>query len=144
MTETEFKDYINKGYNLIPLTVSIPNANIDPIDVYELLSDKPKSYLFESLEGNKDWSRYTIIGLPSDEYIELNGNHISQYKHNKKIKTIESKDPINWINNFHSSFKVLQNKTLPNFQGGLVGFFGFDTVQYFEPSLKTKKQKDIK
>ena len=143
MTETEFKDYINKGYNLIPLTLSISNENIDPIDVYELLSNKPKSYLFESLEGNKDWSRYTIIGLPSDEYIELNGNHISQYKHNKKIKTIESKDPINWINNFHSSFKVLQNKTLPNFQGGLVGFFGFDTVQYFEPSLKTKKQKDI-
>ena len=40
MTETEFKDYINKGYNLIPLTLSISNENIDPIDVYELLSDK--------------------------------------------------------------------------------------------------------
>ena len=142
MTETEFKDYINKGYNLIPLTLSIPNANIDPIDVYELLSDKPKSYLFESLEGNKDWSRYTIIGLPSDEYIELDGNHISHYKYNKKVKSIESNDPINWINSFHSSFKVLQNKKLPNFQGGLVGFFGFDTIQYFEPSLKIKKQKD--
>ena len=142
MTETEFKDYINKGYNLIPLTLSIPNANIDPIDLYELLSDKPKSYLFESLEGNKDWSRYTIIGLPSDEYIELDGNHISHYKCNKKVESIESNDPINWIKSFHSSFKVLQNNTLPNFQGGLVGFFGFDTVQYFEPSLKIKKQKD--
>ena len=63
MTEKEFIDYINQGYNLIPLSLSIKNSNIDPIDVYELLSDKPKSYLFESLEGNKDWSRYTNIAV---------------------------------------------------------------------------------
>ena len=42
MTEKEFIDYINQGYNLIPLSLSIKNSNIDPIDVYELLTDKPK------------------------------------------------------------------------------------------------------
>jgi len=143
MTEKEFIDYINQGYNLIPLTLSISNKDIDPIDVYELLSDKPKSYLFESLEGDKDWSRYTIIGLPSDEYIELNGNVINHYKSNKKITTIESDDPITWIEKFQSRFNVMENDKLPNFQGGLVGFFGFDTVQYFEPSLKSTSQTDL-
>ena len=143
MTEKEFIDYINQGYNLIPLTLSITNKDIDPIDVYELLSDKPKSYLFESLEGDKDWSRYTIIGLPSDEYIELNGNVINHYKSNKKITTIESDDPITWIEKFQSRFNVMENDKLPNFQGGLVGFFGFDTVQYFEPSLKSTSQTDL-
>ena len=143
MTEKEFIDYINQGYNLIPLTLSINNHNIDPIDVYESLSDKPKSYLFESLEGEKDWSRYTIIGLPSDEYIEINGNLISHYKSNDKTTTIESDDPISWIEKFKSNFKVLQDDNMPNFQGGLVGFFGFDTIQYFEQSLKSKSQQDL-
>jgi anthranilate synthase component 1 len=143
MTKKEFIDYINQGYNLIPLTLSISNNDIDPIDVYEILSDKPKSYLFESLEGDKDWSRYTIIGLPSDEYIELNGNVINHFKSNKKITTIENDDPITWIEKFQSSFNVMKNDELPNFQGGLVGFFGFDTVQYFEPSLKSTSQTDL-
>ena len=143
MTEEDFIDYINQGYNLIPITLSIKNNNIDPIDVYELLSDKPKSYLFESLEGEKDWSRYTIIGLPSDEYIEVSGNLVSHYKSNNKINTFECDDPISWIEEFQSNFNVKQDNSLPHFQGGLVGFFGFDTVQYFETSLKTKLQKDL-
>ena len=58
MTEEEFIDYVNQGYNLIPITSLISNKHIDPIDVYESLSDKSRSYLFESLEGEKDWSRY--------------------------------------------------------------------------------------
>ena len=37
----------------------------------------------------------------------------------------------------------MENYKLPNFQGGLVGFFGFDTVQYFEPSLKSTSQTDL-
>ena len=37
----------------------------------------------------------------------------------------------------------MKNDELPNFQGGLVGFFGFDTVQYFEPSLKSTSQTDL-
>ena len=143
MTEKEFIDYINQGYNLIPLSLSIKNSNIDPIDVYELLSDKPKSYLFESLEGNKDWSRYTIIGLPSDEYIEIHHNTINHYKNNDKINSLESNDPISWIEEFQAGFKVIQDPSLPNFQGGLVGFFGFDTIQYFEPTLNFKSQEDL-
>lgn len=143
MTEEEFIDYVNQGYNLIPITSLISNKHIDPIDVYESLSDKSRSYLFESLEGEKDWSRYTIIGLPSEEYIELYGNSINHYKSNAKIDTIESDDPIGWIERYQRQFHVLRDKTLPSFQGGLVGFFGFDTVKYFEPSLKTKIQKDI-
>jgi len=31
MTEKEFIDYINQGYNLIPLSLSIKNSNIDKI-----------------------------------------------------------------------------------------------------------------
>ena len=143
MTEKEFIDYINQGYNLIPLSISIKNNNIDPIDVYELLSDKPKTYLFESLEGNKDWSRYTIIGLPSDEYIEIHHNTINHYKNDDKINSLESNDPISWIEEFQAGFKATQDPNLPNFQGGLVGFFGFDTIQYFEPTLNFKPQDDI-
>ena len=34
------------------------------------------------------------------------------------------------------------DSNLPKFQGGLVGYFGFDTVKYFEPAIKATIQKD--
>ena len=36
-----------------------------------------------------------------------------------------------------------KTKDLPEFQGGLVGYFGFDTVKLFEPNIKTSYQKDL-
>ena len=142
MKEKEFINYINKGYKLIPLTETIKLEDFNPIDLYESLSDQPKSYLFESLEGEKNWSRYTIIGFPSSEYIEVIDNKIHIHEANQKIKTIESENPIDWIDKYHKQFKALNDENLPQFQGGLVGFFGFDTVKYIEPKIKPSKQID--
>ena len=142
MTEQDFIKYIEKGYNLIPLKSTLINDGLDPIDVYQKLSNIPKSYLLESLEGEKDWSRYTIIGLPSEEYIELKNNRIKYFISNKLVEDVETNNPIDWIEEFQKKFNVPSDSNLPKFQGGLVGYFGFDTVKYFEPAIKATMQKD--
>jgi len=142
MTEQDFIKYIEKGYNLIPLKSTLINDGLDPIDVYQKLSNMPKSYLLESLEGEKDWSRYTIIGLPSEEYIELKNNRIKYFIANKLVEDVETNNPIDWIEEFQKKFNVPSDSNLPKFQGGLVGYFGFDTVKYFEPAIKATMQKD--
>jgi anthranilate synthase component I len=142
MTEQDFIRYIEKGYNLIPLKATLINDGLDPIDVYQKLSNMPKSYLLESLEGEKDWSRYTIIGLPSEEYIELKNNRIKYFISNKLVEDVETNNPIDWIEEFQKKFNVPSDSNLPKFQGGLVGYFGFDTVKYFEPAIKATMQKD--
>ena len=142
MKEEEFIRHIEEGYQLIPVSKAIDNLNLDPIDVYENLADYSKSYLFESLEGQKDWSRYTIIGLPSNDYIEVSQSQIRIFENNKLVKKVTTENPIKWIENYHKSFSVFQDSTLPQFQGGLVGYFGFDTIKYFEPNIKYETQKD--
>ena len=142
MTEQDFIKYIGQGYNLIPLKSTLINDGLDPIDVYQKLSNMPKSYLLESLEGKKDWSRYTIIGLPSEEYIELKNNRIKYFISNKLAEEVETNNPIDWIEEFQNKFNVPNDSDLPKFQGGLVGYFGFDTVKYFEPAIKATVQKD--
>jgi len=124
------------------LKSTLINDGLDPIDVYQKLSNMPKSYLLESLEGKKDWSRYTIIGLPSEEYIELKDNKIKYFISNKLVEEIETNNPIDWIEEFQNRFNVPNDSDLPKFQGGLVGYFGFDTVKYFEPAIKATIQKD--
>ena len=142
MKEKEFLHYVKEGYKLIPLKTKIKMENINPLDLYKEISDKPRSYFFESLEGERKWSRYTIIGLPSDNYLDVIGNRIHLYEGGKKVKTIDSENPIDWIEEFHSQFNVLEDKDLPQFQGGLVGYFGFDSVKFIETKLSPSKQND--
>ena len=141
MNKTTFLNHVDEGYKLIPLHKCIDNPNINPIDLYESISDQPQSYLFESVEGGKKWSRYTIIGLPSNDYIDVYSNKISLYTNGTGVEQ-ESKDPITWIEGFRNKYKVFTNPELPEFQGGLVGYFGFDTIENFESHIVPTKQVD--
>ena len=141
MNKTTFLNHVDEGYKLIPLYKCIDNPNINPIDLYESISDQPQSYLFESVEGGKKWSRYTIIGLPSNDYIDVYNNKISLYSNGKGVEQ-KSNDPINWIEDFRNKYKVFTNPELPEFQGGLVGYFGFDTIENFESNIIPSKQVD--
>ena len=141
MNKTTFLNHVDEGYKLIPLYKCIDNPNINPIDLYESISDQPQSYLFESVEGGKKWSRYTIIGLPSNDYIDVFNNKISLYSNGKGVEQ-KSNDPINWIEDFRNKYKVFINPELPEFQGGLVGYFGFDTIENFESNIIPSKQVD--
>ena len=48
-------------------------------------------------------------------------------------------DPLAWIEDFQGRFKVPDVPGLPRFTGGLVGYFGYDTIAYIEPRLKKDK-----
>ena len=68
----DFIDFTNKvedGFTLIPLIKELDAIEKEAIDVYSEHFDQKKSFFFESLEGDKNWSRYTIIGCSSGEYI---------------------------------------------------------------------------
>ena len=141
MDKTAFLDCAKQGYKLIPLSKRIKNPDIDPIDLYEFLSDTSKSYLFESVEGGRKWSRYTIIGLPTSDYVDINGQEIDVFCDGVHEK-IKSDNPVKWIEEYHQTFKVYNDPNLPEFQGGLVGYFSFDSICHFESCIQPSKQID--
>ena len=141
MDKDRFLKTVDEGYDLIPISKSIENPSINPIDMYEAFSNMPQSYFFESLEGGRKWSRYSIIGLPSSESIDVKDNIITMTTGEKK-QSEKTSDPIMWIENYYKKFNVYSDSTLPDFQGGLVGYFGFDSIKYFEPKIVPSKQFD--
>ena len=141
MDKDRFLKTVGEGYDLIPISKCIENPSINPIDLYEAYSNKPQSYFFESLEGGRKWSRYSIIGLPSSEYIDVKDNIIT-IRTDEKKQCEKTSDPIEWIENYYKKFNVYSDSTLPEFQGGLVGYFGFDSIKYFEPKIVPSKQVD--
>ncbi|MDH5181161.1 MAG: anthranilate synthase component I [Gammaproteobacteria bacterium] len=138
----KFNSLVAQGYNRIPLMCEVL-ADLDtPLSTYLKLADGPYSYLFESVHGGEKWGRYSIIGLPCRKVIKVFGYDIQTWVDNRCVETITVADPLAWIEQFYAGFKVAEPAGLPRFNGGLVGYFGYDTIRYIEPKLAGKSKPD--
>jgi len=135
MTREEFQALAAQGYNRIPVMREVL-ADLDtPLSTYLKLADAPYSYLLESVQGGEKWGRYSVIGLPCQSRIEVRGNALSLLRDGKVVESVTSDDPLAWIESFRARCRVPTLAGLPRFTGGLVGYFGYDTVRYVEPRL---------
>jgi len=118
-------------------------ADLDtPLSTYMKLCDAPHSYLFESVHGGEKWGRYSIIGLPASRLIKVNGNTLEMIEDGKITETRQCDDPLVEIERIQQQFRVPEIEGMPRFAGGLVGYFGYDTVAYIEPRLKNENKDD--
>ena len=143
MTPEQFKALAEQGYNRIPVTREVL-ADLDtPLSTFVKLSGGPYSYLFESVHGGEKWGRYSIIGLPCSTVLRVSGHNISVLKDGAVVETAAAKDPLAWVAAFQSRYRVPELPDLPRFNGGLVGYFGYDTVRYIEPRLAAFDKPDL-
>jgi len=143
MTPDELETLKAAGYNRVPITHTVL-ADLDtPLSVYLKLAAGPYSYLLESAQnGGEKWGRYSIIGLPARTLLTVTGSNVTVTHDNEVIEQHETSDPIAFAENYHKRFKVAPVDGLPRFHGGLVGYFGYDTVRYVEPRLKDSTPPD--
>jgi anthranilate synthase component 1 len=142
LSQAELAEFKQQGFNRVPLVREIL-ADLDtPLSTYLKLANAPYSYLFESVHGGEKWGRYSIIGLPCDKIIKISGHEISQYKKNKLIIQQTVDDPLQWIDDYQSQFHVYEDESLPRFTGGLVGYFGYETIAYIEKRLAKNSKPD--
>ncbi|MCP4040677.1 MAG: anthranilate synthase component I [Gammaproteobacteria bacterium] len=135
MTPERFKELAHSGYNRIPVYREVL-ADLDtPLSTYIKLAAGPNSYLFESVEGGEKWGRYSIIGLPSPTCLSVRGKTIRIETDGKLVEQAEADDPLAWIAEFQQRYRAPELPDMPRFTGGLVGYFGYDTVRYIEPRL---------
>ncbi|OED35510.1 anthranilate synthase component I [Chromatiales bacterium (ex Bugula neritina AB1)] len=118
-------------------------ADLDtPLSVYLKVANKPLSYLFESVTGGDKWGRYSIIGLPCTDAIKVHGNTVRHEYQGSLADEQEVENPLQWIEDFQARFDVAETDGLPRFTGGLVGYFGYETISYIEPRLSGIKHAD--
>jgi len=135
MNQEEFDRLAQQGYNLIPVMREVL-ADLDtPLSTYLKLAEGPYSYLFESVQGGEKWGRYSMIGLPARTVVKVSGRDIVVSRDGEEQERVTADDPLAWIEQFQARYRVPEVAGLPRFTGGLVGYFGYDTVRYIEPRL---------
>ena len=142
MEKSQFNSLVDKGFNHIPLSREVLVDTDTPLALYLKLANNPYSYFLESVQGGEKWGRYSFVGLAAETVIKVNDYDVSIEKNGKLHKQYKVEDPLAWIEDYQSKFKVPQLEELPDFNGGLVGYFGYEIIKFIEPKLKNIKKKD--
>jgi anthranilate synthase component 1 len=142
MTEAEFNRLAQAGYNRVPLVLET-FADLDtPLSVYLKLANQPYSYLLESVVGGERFGRYSFIGLAARGRLEVRGRRVAEFRDGAVVSEAVVEDPLAFIQSFLGRFRVARDPRLPRFCGGLVGYFGYDTVRYIEKRLAGTQKPD--
>jgi anthranilate synthase component 1 len=148
MSLSEFQRLAAAGYRHIPVFHQRLADTDTPVSVFARLRANGQGgacYLFESVDGGERWGRYSIIGLGSGTILQYRQGEMRVQRANAAVETTPCLDPFAFIREFQSAFNmppVLETPSLPNFTGGLVGYFAYDSVRYIEPRLKNVPQAD--
>ena len=142
MTLEQFHALAQAGYNRIPVYREVLADMDTPLSIYLKLASGPYSYLFESVQGGEKWGRYSIIGLPSQEVLKVFDHRVDIRRHGELVESSEVEDPLAFIASYQERFHAPDLAELPRFNGGLVGYFGYDTVRYIEKRLASSCPPD--
>lgn len=140
MNSKQFAELAQAGYNRIPLTRQVLTDLDTPLGVYLKLGQGHYSYFLESMQGGEKWGRYSFIGMPArtvlvatrDANAKACTAHITIKTDGKLVEAHTTEDPFGFIEGFKARFRIPQLQGLPRFNGGLVGYFSYDTVRYVE------------
>lgn len=127
------------SYTHVALTRELPGDLDTPVGAYLKLGNRPYSFLLESMQGGERWGRYSFIGLPCRELLTVRGREVQLLRDGAVAERANTGDPIAWLRAYAAQTRVRPEAGLPRFSGGLVGYFGYDCVRYFEPKLASDK-----
>ncbi len=142
MNIEEFERYRAEGFNRIPVHVEMLADLDNPLTAFLKVANQPFTFLFESVQGGEKWSRYSIVGLPSHRRILVRGHQITEIIDGQEVSSVKAEDPLAWIDEYQQQFHLPDVPGLPPITGGLVGYFGYDTVRLIEPRLGENPHPD--
>ncbi len=135
MTEAEFKRLAAQGFNRVPLLAETFADLETPLSLYLKLANRSNTYLLESVVGGERFGRYSFIGLAAPVRLRAVGSLVTVMHGDVIAEKSQAADPLAFVREFLSRYRVAELPGLPRFCGGLVGYFGYDTVRWIEPRL---------
>ncbi len=119
----------------LTLTRELPSDLDTPVSVYlKLARTGSPSFLLESVTGGEQVGRYSFIGVDPKVVLVIRGRSVERIE--AGVKTITHvDDPLEAIRTELNGVAVEHNPSLPRFIGGMVGYLGYETAQFFEPKL---------
>ena len=155
MTELEFQSLAKRGYTRVPVVMEARADLYTPLALYLKLAGAPNggpyTYLLESVVGGERFGRYSFIGLACAERIEVRGGIVRRLLREARGKDVcietagtedAPADPFEYLLAYLARQHVAPVPAALRFGGGLVGYFGYETVRHVEPKALAGAKPD--
>ncbi len=117
--------------NVIPVAESLLADMLTPVSAYlRLCRDGEPGFLLESVEGGEKVARYSFLGRAPREQIIFDGEHVRVRRNDEEH--LHRSDVFTWLQQRLRDFRFVPDPALPRFSGGIVGWFGYETVRLLE------------
>ncbi|MFC5910369.1 anthranilate synthase component I [Streptacidiphilus monticola] len=127
---------------VIPVTRRLLADGDTPVGLYrKLAGERPDTFLLESAEQGRSWSRYSFVGVRCAAALTVDQDGQAVWTGEPPVGVPATGDPLAVLRAalaaLHTPRDLHQGGELPPFTGGMVGYLGYDIVRRLEklPSL---------
>ena len=140
----EFKSIAKPGLR-VPVFIELTADCETPISAYLKLANEKPAFLFESIVGGENISRFSFLGsAPKKIFRVFSEKTFVEHKDGTEETFKTPEDPLSLISKEINRYKTLENKALPPFDGGAVGFVGHEFIHTVEPSIQISENDPLK
>ncbi|MEU3944923.1 anthranilate synthase component I [Streptomyces sp. NPDC029526] len=121
---------------VVPVTRKLLADGDTPVALYrKLAAERPGTFLLESAENGRSWSRYSFVGVRSAATLtERDGR--AHWEGTPPVGVPVEGDPLAalraTLEALHTPRDLAHDLGLPPFTGGMVGYLGYDVVRRLE------------
>lgn len=125
-----------KDRRVIPVVRRLLADGDTPVGLYrKLAAERPGTFLLESAENGRTWSRYSFIGVRSAATLTVRDG-AAHWLGGPPVGVPTGGDPLTalraTVEALHTPRDLLEDAGLPPFTGGMVGYLGYDIVRRLE------------
>lgn len=137
MKLTTFEEFVDlaKRATFVPVVKEMVADLLTPVSAFlKVAEHSDYAFLLESVEGGEHMGRYSFLG--KDPFLILRGRDGQTVTERAGVRTDSEKPFIDTLREIMNSYQSPFVPGLPRFTGGAVGYLGYDTAAWFEPSTR--------
>jgi anthranilate synthase component 1 len=143
-----YDEFINLAgrATVVPVYRQLVGDTLTPVSAFCKVQEGEWSFLFESVVGGERVGRYSFVGSGPFLRFQAWGTRV-QIDSGGKVQEFTHADPLRLLQEYVARYRTAQVPGLPRFNGGAVGYAGYDVVRYVErlpnPPMDDRQLPDL-
>jgi anthranilate synthase component I len=143
MKQTTFEEFVELAARgtFVPVCKEIVADLLTPVSAFlKIAEHSDYAFLLESVEGGEHVGRYSFLG--KDPFLILRARGGETIIDRAGTTSVSDKPFVDTLRDLMNSFQSPFVPGLPRFTGGAVGYLGYDTARWFEPTVARQSVTD--
>ena len=123
-----------KQYSVVPVAAKLLADRHTPVTLLQrFYKGQEGVFLLESVEGGEKWGRYSFVGIDAHAFVEVHTENVVIRECAGAERPIPHHGkPLEVLRELMKDYRTAEQPELPRFFGGLVGYFAYEMVSFFE------------